>query len=94
MEFLTSRQDSVKLLVFYLGAVPKVDLAGAELIAELRRTLQARGIELRLADAHGEVREALKRNGFEKDYGPLESGQTVDRVIAAWQAAADAGVSG
>jgi high affinity sulfate transporter 1 len=91
---LDARPDPVKLVVFFLGAVPKVDLAGAELIAELRRTLQARGIELRLADAHGEIRDALKRSGFEKDYGPLESGQTVDRVIAVWQAATGARVTG
>jgi SulP family sulfate permease len=85
---LMARTDPVRLVVLFLGAVPKVDLAGAELIADLQKTLLARRIDLRLADAHGEVRDALRRIGFEEAYGPLETGQTVDRVVAAWQASA------
>jgi high affinity sulfate transporter 1 len=84
-EILARRQDGVRLVVFFLGAVPKVDLAGAELLADLLRMLRARGIDFRIADAHGEVRDALHRIGFETEHGPLEPGQTVDVVISAWQ---------
>jgi MFS superfamily sulfate permease-like transporter len=84
LALLGARQDPVRLVVFFLGAVPKVDLAGAELLAELRTTLLARAIEFRLADAHGEVREALHRIGFDRQYGTLETGQTVDRIISTW----------
>jgi hypothetical protein len=34
----------------------------------------------------GDVRDALRRIGFEQEYGPLETGQTVDVVVTAWQA--------
>ena len=68
------------------GAVPRIDLAGAEFLADLHKTLRARGIEFRLADAHGEVRDALRRIGFEQEYGPLQSGQTVDLVVSDWEA--------
>jgi hypothetical protein len=27
----------------------------------------------------------LRRIGFERDYGPLETGQTVDLIVSAWQ---------
>ena len=40
-----------------------------------------------LADAHGEVREALRRIAFEPEHGPLQSGQTVDVVVSQWLAA-------
>jgi anti-anti-sigma regulatory factor len=86
-----ARADSVRLVVFFLGAVPKVDLAGAELLVDLHRTFRARGIDFRLADTHGEVRDALRRIGFERDHGPLESGQTVDVVLWQWQASTLAG---
>jgi MFS superfamily sulfate permease-like transporter len=86
LALLSARGTDVRLIVFFLGAVPKIDLAGAEWLSELHRTLRARHIELRLADAHGEVRDALQRVGFEQRYGPLETGQTVDRVIMQWQA--------
>ncbi len=85
LELLSARQDPVKLIVFFLGAVPRIDLAGAELLADLHKTFRARGLEFRLADAHGEVRDALRRIGFEREYGTLETGQTVDGIIAKWQ---------
>jgi SulP family sulfate permease len=85
---LAEREDTVRLVVFFLGSVPRVDLAGAELIADLHRTLAARGIDVRLTDAHGEVRDALRRIGFEARYGPLETGQTVDLVVAQWERSA------
>jgi sulfate permease, SulP family len=84
---LAAREDAVRLVVLFLGAVPKIDLAGAELIADLLRTFRARGVELRVADVHGQVRDALRRNGFEREYGDLDAGQTVDLVLSRWRAA-------
>ena len=46
----------------------------------------APGVAFRVADAHGEVRDALRRIGFEREHGPLETGQTVEAVVSAWQA--------
>jgi len=63
-----------------------VDLAGATLVSELRKTFAARGIVLELAEPHGDVREALRRFGFEREYGPLEAGRTVDAIVSEWQA--------
>ena len=85
LELFSARTEPVRLVVFFLGAVPKIDLAGAELLADLHKTFLARGVELRLADAHGEVRDALGRIGFEREYGTLESGQTVDGIVSKWQ---------
>jgi len=60
-----------------------VDLAGAEILAEMHHALRQRGITLRLAEAHGQVRDALRRSGFEAVYGPVEAHQTVDMVLRA-----------
>jgi len=84
-ELLSGRQGAVRLIVLFLGAVPKVDLAGAELLADLHKTLEARGIQFRLADANGEVRDALQRIGFARAYGALGTGQTIDSIVAKWQ---------
>jgi high affinity sulfate transporter 1 len=85
MQLLGTRTESVRLVVMFLGAVPRIDLAGAEFLAELNGTLEARGITMRLAEAHGEVRKALDRSGFARMYGVLESGQTVEVVLTSWQ---------
>jgi MFS superfamily sulfate permease-like transporter len=87
-ELLAAHPGDVRLVVLFLGAVPKVDLAGAELIADLHKTLRARGVAFLLAEAHGEVREALKRIGLDRELGQLESGQTVDSVVSAWRTSA------
>ena len=82
---LATRPDPVRLLILFLGSVPSIDLAGAELISDLHRTLAARGIALRLAEAHGQVRDALRRIEFERAHGLLGSGQTVDVILSEWQ---------
>ncbi len=92
-ELLAARRDAVRLVVFYLGVVPRIDLAGAELLADLHRTFLARGVAFRVAEVHGEVRSALHRIGFEREHGSLESGQTIHRVVSGWQASAAAAVT-
>ena len=87
MELLAARQDRIELVIFFLGSVPRIDLAGSELIADLHETLTARGIGFRLAETHGEVRDALRRVGFERAHGTLESGQTVESVLQDWRTA-------
>jgi hypothetical protein len=84
---IAEHPEPVRLVILYVGLVPRLDLAGAELIKDLHKTLAARRIALRLADAHGQVRDALRRIGFEEGYGPLEAGRSVDVVLAEWQAA-------
>jgi MFS superfamily sulfate permease-like transporter len=86
LQLIADRPDPVQLVVLYLGAVPHIDLAGAELLEDLHTSLHARGIELQLAEPHGEIRDALKRAGLERLYGGADSSQTIDVVLLAWQA--------
>lgn len=84
-ELLDGRGPGVRLAVFFLGTVPILDLAGTELIEEIRETLAERGIEFRLAEAHSGVRDVLRRSGFEAQYGSIEPDQTVATVLQRWQ---------
>ena len=68
--------------VFFLGAVPYVDLAGAELLAELHATLRERGIEFRLAATPSSVREILVKAGYEEHCGPVVANEPVAAVVA------------
>jgi high affinity sulfate transporter 1 len=84
-ELLDARGEGVRLAVLFLGTTPAVDLAGAELIEELRKALAERGIALRLAEARGEVREALRRAGYEEHGGPVTANQTVTAAVTRWR---------
>ena len=68
MDLLKTRDDAVKTLVFFLGTTPTVDIAGADMLIELRHALHARGIELRLAGAHGAVRDSLVQAGLDPSF--------------------------
>jgi high affinity sulfate transporter 1 len=87
-ELLSARKDAVRLVVLSLGAVPRVDLAGAELLKDLHNVFRAQHISFRLADARGEIRDALGRIGFDREHGAPEAGQTVDAVVSAWHGSA------
>ena len=62
---LAAREDTIHTAVFFLGSTPAVDLAGADLLIDLRSHLAARGIDLRLAGARNQVRQDLIRAGIE-----------------------------
>jgi high affinity sulfate transporter 1 len=83
---LRKRAPAPGLLILFMGNVPHVDLAGAELLADLHATLLEQGIEFRLAETHGIVREALRRLGSAHAAALAEAHQTVDDVLNRWRA--------
>jgi len=70
-----------------MGTVPHVDMAGVELLVDLRATYARQGIDFKLAETHGEVNAALRRltHGHAADLA--ETNQTVDNVVDRWRAA-------
>jgi high affinity sulfate transporter 1 len=78
---LLAEHDEARRAVFFLGSVPLVDLAGAELLAELHRTLEARGVDFRLAAVPSSVRETLVRAGYEEHCGPVVANESVADVL-------------
>ena len=78
----------MKLAVLFLGSCPGIDLAGAELIEELHDALKGRGIVLRLAEARGDVRETLRRAGFEQHCFRVVANQPVAAVLSEWRGSA------
>jgi len=84
-EALAQRADDVRLVVFFMGASPNIDLAGADLLEELRHSFEARGVAFRVAEARGNVRDSLQRAGFGGSDGRPKANQTVRDVIDAWR---------
>jgi high affinity sulfate transporter 1 len=82
------RTEPPRLVVFFMGNVPYVDLSGAALLTDVQSTLLQRGIEFRLAEVHGEVRSALRRLGSVQATALAEAHQTVDNVVSKWRTAA------
>jgi len=85
MKSLAGAGPGVRLAVLHLGTVALADMAGAELLVELHHSLKARGIDFRLAEAHGRLRERLRRIGYDKECGTVEANQTVTDVVSQWK---------
>ncbi|HMF99524.1 MAG TPA: SulP family inorganic anion transporter [Vicinamibacterales bacterium] len=71
-----------RVVILVLVGVPFIDLAGSELVIELRSALERNGIMLRLAEARDTVCDALKRAGAERtiDFGTAKL--SVAEVVA------------
>ena len=52
-----------------LSTSPVVDLAGADMLAQMYETLEKKGVRMRLAGAHGAVRDILRAEGLEERVG-------------------------
>jgi MFS superfamily sulfate permease-like transporter len=87
---MSARTTPPRLLVFFLGNVPHVDLAGVEFLLEVAATCRKSGIEFRLAEVHGQVREAMRRLGDAHAAEMTEAHQTVDAVLNKWRSGATA----
>jgi high affinity sulfate transporter 1 len=84
---IAARSTPVHLIVFFMGNVPHADLAGVEFLLELDDKCRKSGIQFKLAEVHGEVREALRRPGEEQGDRLAEANQTVADVLAQWRTA-------
>ncbi len=72
----------LRCVVCDLSNSPKVDIAGASMLAALQRDLQQRGAHLRLVEAHSQVRDVLRAAGLEEQVGRVSRIQSLDQVVA------------
>ena len=84
---ISERSSPPRLIVFFMGNVPHVDLAGVEFLIELDETCRKSGIDFRLAEVHGESREAFRRVHSAQAAKLAEANQTVDDVVTRWRGA-------
>jgi len=81
LALLAERSDRAAVAVFLLSAVPLVDLAGADMLAELRHVLRERGIDLRLVAPNAVVRRRLAAAGHEERFA--QGYLSIERALSA-----------
>ncbi len=69
LEAIHRESIAVKLAVCDLSTSPYIDAAGARMLEQLERELELEGIQLRVAEAHAEVREILRTTGISESLG-------------------------
>ncbi len=81
VELLEQETPPATCAIWSLSTASAVDLAGAEMLLHLRRELLERGVEFRLADVRGPVRDALRRAGLEEHFGPIEPNMSIASIL-------------
>lgn len=82
---LGRRDDEVRLVVFDMRSSPTVDLTAADMLHDLHDRLADRGIDLRLAEADGAVRDTLERADSDHPLCGTPVNERVAAVIDAWE---------
>jgi high affinity sulfate transporter 1 len=80
-ELVAARTERPRLVILFMGNVPFVDLSGAEFLADLQKRFADKAIDLRLAESHGEVREALLKIGTADRAGFFAANRTVADIL-------------
>jgi MFS superfamily sulfate permease-like transporter len=75
----------VQLVVWDLSTSPYVDVVGARMLAELEETWARQGRQLRLADAHADVRDILRAEGLEAYGSRIDRRTSVEDIVAAFR---------
>jgi high affinity sulfate transporter 1 len=71
----------LKVVIFDLSTSATIDSAGARLIKKLYVNLKAKGVELKVAEAHSEVRDILRFEEIEHLLGHISRRDTLHEVV-------------
>ena len=74
-------QPQVRRVICDLSNVPYVDVAGARMLRRLAEELAATGVEFRLVEAHGPVRDVLRAEGLEQHVGSITRRQSLAELV-------------
>lgn len=77
---------AVNLVILDLYSSPLLDVTAADMIRDLIMDLSEGGIQLRLANTTGQVRDLLRKAGLVEKFGHLEATDTIATILDEWQA--------
>jgi MFS superfamily sulfate permease-like transporter len=85
-ELMGTMVPAVKLVILDFYSSPMLDVTGADMIRDLLTDLSQKGIELRLANTTGQVRDLIRKAGLVEHLGGVDATDTISTVLDEWQA--------
>jgi SulP family sulfate permease len=90
LELIDTAEAPARMLVLDCGAMFDLDVTAAEMLNQLDRELDERGITLALAEPHAPMRRVLRRTGLLRNIGQENVFSTVGESIRAYVERAEA----
>lgn len=81
LEKIYTEQSSLKTVILDLNSSPRIDIAGARFLKNLFIDLQARNINLKIAEARSDVRDSLRAENLEILFGHISRSVSVDDLV-------------
>jgi sulfate permease, SulP family len=81
IERVQASPTPVKLVVCDLSTSPYIDVAGAQMLAQLQEKLSAEGIRFRIAEAHAEVRDIIRASMESKRLGGVNRFTSIADIV-------------
>jgi len=85
LDGVRAETTALKLVVLDLSAAPRVDMHSAQMLAELARELTATGVRVQAVEARASVRDRLRAEGVDDDWGGVNRFTTVAEAVEAFQ---------
>ncbi|WP_264783261.1 SulP family inorganic anion transporter [Haladaptatus sp. T7] len=85
IDAVNDRETPVSLVVFDMRSSPTIDLTAADMLASLAEDLDERGIDFRLAEADGAVRDVLTAADASGPFDDMPLNERVVTVIEEWE---------
>jgi high affinity sulfate transporter 1 len=86
-------QTGIQRVICDLSNVPYVDVAGARMLRRLHEELAASGIDFKIVEAHGPVRDVLRAEGLEERLGHISRRASLSELLAETSSAAESNLS-
>lgn len=77
----TRATANIREVICDLSASPRMDLAGARMLADLHDALSQRGIALSIANAHGQIRDLLRAENLDQKIDGVRRGRTLSDAL-------------
>ena len=87
-------QTGLRMVVCDLSNVPYVDIAGARMLRRLHEELSPAGVDFKVVEAHGPVREVLRAEGLEELVGSITRHASLAELLDKNNVTMSAGGSG
>jgi anti-anti-sigma factor len=74
-------QSGLRRVICDLSNVPYVDVAGARMLRRLHEELTAAGLDFKIVEAHGTVRDVLRAEGLEERVGSITRYRSLAELV-------------
>ncbi len=81
LEAIHRESTAIRLAVCDLSTSPYIDAAGARMLQQLEEELERKGIQLKVAEAHAEVREILRATGISESLGGVSRHTSLADIV-------------